>query len=69
VGPSPVSHAVVAVTGSNGKTTTKELIAAVCAAAGWDVLKTEGNLNNLIGLPLTVLGARETRRSGCWRWG
>ena len=52
------STPVVAVTGSNGKTTTKELIAAVCAAAGWDVLKTEGNLNNLIGLPLTVLGAR-----------
>ncbi len=49
---------VVAITGSNGKTTTKELIAAMCAGAGWRVLKTEGNLNNLIGLPLTVLGAR-----------
>jgi UDP-N-acetylmuramoyl-tripeptide--D-alanyl-D-alanine ligase len=45
-------------TGSNGKTTTKDLIAAMCAGAGWRVLKTEGNLNNLIGLPLTVLGAR-----------
>lgn len=54
---------VAAVTGSNGKTTTKELIASVCAAAGdtpprAGVLKTEGNLNNLIGLPLTLLQLR-----------
>ena len=51
---------VVAITGSNGKTTTKDLIAAICAAAPLvpprtRVLKTEGNLNNLIGLPLTLL--------------
>jgi len=51
---------VVAVTGSNGKTTTKELIAAICAAADFgpspdQVLKTEGNENNLIGLPRTLL--------------
>ena len=46
---------VLAVTGSAGKTTTKEMAAAVL---GLDrsVLKTEGNLNNLIGLPLTLLG-------------
>ncbi len=44
----------VAVTGSNGKSTTKEMIAAVLAQAG-EVLKTEGNFNNLIGMPLTVL--------------
>ena len=45
---------VVAVTGSNGKTTTKEMIAAILATTG-PGLKTCGNLNNLIGLPLTLL--------------
>jgi len=45
---------VVAVTGSVGKTTTKEMIAAVVAANG-PVLKNEGNFNNEIGLPLTLL--------------
>jgi UDP-N-acetylmuramoyl-tripeptide--D-alanyl-D-alanine ligase len=44
---------VVAVTGSVGKTTTKEMIAAVVAAHG-PVLKNEGNFNNEIGLPLTL---------------
>ncbi|MBI2083638.1 MAG: UDP-N-acetylmuramoyl-tripeptide--D-alanyl-D-alanine ligase [Deltaproteobacteria bacterium] len=44
---------VVAVTGSNGKTTTKEMIASVLAEK-YPVLKTEGNFNNLIGLPLTL---------------
>ncbi len=44
---------VVAVTGSNGKTTTKDMIAALLAAR-YRVLKTEGNFNNLIGLPHTV---------------
>jgi len=45
---------VVAVTGSNGKTTTKEMVAAVLAQR-WTVLKTEGNLNNRIGVPQTLL--------------
>jgi UDP-N-acetylmuramoyl-tripeptide--D-alanyl-D-alanine ligase len=45
---------VVAVTGSTGKTTTKDLIAGVLAA-GMRVLKTEGNQNNEIGLPLTLM--------------
>ncbi len=43
----------VAITGSNGKSTTKEMIAAIVSSMG-PVLKTEGNFNNLVGLPLTV---------------
>jgi UDP-N-acetylmuramoyl-tripeptide--D-alanyl-D-alanine ligase len=46
---------VVAVTGSNGKTTTKELIAAVLATR-WVVLKSQASFNNQWGLPLTLLG-------------
>jgi len=45
---------VVAITGSSGKTTTKELLAAI-ASGSRAVLKTRGNLNNLIGLPQTLL--------------
>lgn len=44
---------VVAVTGSNGKTTTKEMVADVLAQR-WPVLRTEGNLNNRIGVPQTL---------------
>jgi UDP-N-acetylmuramyl pentapeptide synthase len=49
---------VVAITGSNGKTSTKEFVAAVLAAK-FKVHKTAGNLNNHIGVPLTVLGIDE----------
>ncbi len=49
---------VVAITGSNGKTTTKELCARIFEAAGRRVHRTPGNLNNHIGLPLTILGLR-----------
>ncbi len=49
---------LVAVTGSNGKTTVKEMIAAILAAAKGSVLATYGNLNNDIGLPLTLLKIR-----------
>ena len=45
---------VVAVTGSNGKTTLKEMIAAILRGRG-PVLSTTGNLNNDIGVPLTLL--------------
>ena len=46
---------VVGVTGSNGKTTVKELLAAIFRSAGGVVLATRGNLNNDIGVPLTLL--------------
>ena len=46
---------VVGVTGSNGKTTTREMIGLVLRTRG-PALKTEGNLNNEIGVPLTLLG-------------
>jgi UDP-N-acetylmuramoyl-tripeptide--D-alanyl-D-alanine ligase len=49
--------AVVAVTGSVGKTTVKELTAAALSPLG-PVLKTEGNLNNEIGVPLTLFRLR-----------
>ena len=49
---------VVAITGSNGKTTAKEMLAAILARAG-RVLATQGNLNNDIGMPLTLLRARD----------
>ncbi len=52
------SFPVVGVTGSVGKTTTKEMIAAALSEK-FSVLKTEGNFNNHIGLPLTVLGLSE----------
>src|SRR3989441_11073616 len=45
---------VVAVSGSNGKTTTKEMIGAILAEA-YPTLKTDGNLNNHIGVPQTLL--------------
>lgn len=44
---------VVAVTGSNGKTTTKDMVASVLAQR-WAILKTEGNLNNRLGVPQTL---------------
>ena len=46
---------VIAITGSTGKTTTKEILAALLASR-YSVLKTRGNLNNFYGLPLVLLG-------------
>jgi UDP-N-acetylmuramoyl-tripeptide--D-alanyl-D-alanine ligase len=60
-----VAPKVLAITGSNGKTTTKEMVAAILQSASLDgqrlkgkVLKTEGNFNNLVGLPMTLLRLR-----------
>jgi UDP-N-acetylmuramoyl-tripeptide--D-alanyl-D-alanine ligase len=49
---------VIGITGSLGKTTTKEVVAGVLAS-GRSVLKSEGNLNSEIGLPMTVLNGLE----------
>ena len=55
---------VIAVTGSNGKTTTKEMIATILRHACGDehVLATQGNLNNEVGVPHTLLGLRAHHR-------
>jgi UDP-N-acetylmuramoyl-tripeptide--D-alanyl-D-alanine ligase len=56
---------LVALTGSNGKTTVKEMLAAMLAAHCGErgpVLATEGNLNNDIGMPVTLLKLREAHR-------
>lgn len=61
---------VIGITGSNGKTTVKEMCAAIlrarCVREGFgeaDVLATRGNLNNDIGLPLTLLELRDHHRA------
>ena len=53
-----LSVKVVGITGSVGKTSTKEVIASTLAVK-YNVLKTEGNFNNEIGLPLTILKIRD----------
>ncbi len=53
---------VIAVTGSNGKTTVKEMLASILELTG-PGLKTSGNLNNLIGLPQMLF---ELRPEHCW---
>ena len=49
---------IIAITGTNGKTTTKELITSVLAQE-YNVISTQGNLNNHIGVPLTLLRIRK----------
>jgi UDP-N-acetylmuramoyl-tripeptide--D-alanyl-D-alanine ligase len=51
----------IAITGSNGKTTTKELIHAVLSST-FTTYTTKGNLNNHIGIPLTILSVRKDAR-------
>lgn len=53
--------AVVGITGSNGKTTVKEMVAAILTING-NTLFTQGNLNNDIGVPLTLLRLNEQHR-------
>lgn len=52
---------VIGITGSTGKTSTKELCAAACMAGVGDdrVLVTRGNLNNRVGVPMTIFGLEE----------
>lgn len=49
---------VIAITGSNGKTSTKDMTAAVLAAR-YNVVKTQANFNNEIGLPMTLLRIKD----------
>lgn len=53
---------VVAITGSNGKTTTKEMVAAILSRS-WKVLKNHGTFNNLVGVPLTLLQLDSTHEA------
>lgn len=50
---------VICIGGSNGKTTTKDLVAAVLSQK-YKTLKTKGNLNNHLGLPMTLLGIKQS---------
>jgi UDP-N-acetylmuramoyl-tripeptide--D-alanyl-D-alanine ligase len=59
---------VVAITGSNGKTSTKDFTAAVLSRK-FDVSATRGNLNNHIGVPLTVLATTPEHTAAVWEMG
>jgi UDP-N-acetylmuramoyl-tripeptide--D-alanyl-D-alanine ligase len=52
----------IAITGSTGKTTTKEMIAAILAC-GWETARTPGNFNNEVGVPLALLGLEPSHRA------
>src|SRR2546421_1983961 len=59
---------VIAITGSNGKTSTKDFVAAVLARK-FRVTKTEGNFNNHVGLPQTMLAANRDDEIAVWEIG
>ncbi len=59
---------VVAITGSNGKTSTKDLTACVLGSR-FQVTKTEGNFNNHLGVPITLLRARGVDQFGVFEVG
>jgi len=59
---------VLAITGSNGKTSTKDFAASVLARK-FRVTKTEGNFNNHVGLPRTILEATSSDEIGVWEIG
>lgn len=63
-----LSLKVVAITGSNGKTTTKDFVAAALGHR-FRVTKTEGNFNNHVGLPRTILEATAKDQIGVWELG
>ncbi|HDQ14750.1 MAG TPA: UDP-N-acetylmuramoyl-tripeptide--D-alanyl-D-alanine ligase [Sediminispirochaeta sp.] len=58
----------IGITGSNGKTTTKEIVYAILNELG-PTVKNEGNLNSEIGLPLAAFGARSSDRFGVFEMG
>ena len=58
-----LAYPIIAITGSNGKTTNKELIAAVLSKK-YNTLATIGNLNNHIGVPLTLLSLTQEHQIG-----
>jgi UDP-N-acetylmuramoyl-tripeptide--D-alanyl-D-alanine ligase len=59
---------VIAITGSNGKTSTKDFVAATLSRR-FRVTKTEGNFNNHVGLPQTMLAASASDEIGVWEVG
>ena len=59
---------VIAITGSNGKTSTKDFVAATLSRR-FRVTKTEGNFNNHVGLPQTMLAASASDEIGVWEIG
>jgi UDP-N-acetylmuramoyl-tripeptide--D-alanyl-D-alanine ligase len=63
-----LSLSVVAITGSNGKTSTKDFAAAVLARR-FQVTKTQGNFNNHVGLPRTILEATSRDEVAVWEIG